>query len=66
MKQLLTLFGVLIFNISYACDFCGSFMGITPYDNQSSITMLYRYKSYSGYFNAIKIVNYFRMLISQV
>ncbi|MBK7181770.1 MAG: hypothetical protein IPH89_01930 [Bacteroidetes bacterium] len=52
MKQLLTLFGVLIFNISYACDFCGSFMGITPYDNQSSIAMLYRYKSYSGYFNA--------------
>lgn len=25
-------------------------MGITPYDNQSSINILYRYKSYNGYY----------------
>lgn len=32
-----------------ACDICGCFMGITPYDNQSSISLLYRYRSFSGY-----------------
>jgi len=36
-------------NIAVACDFCGCYMGITPYDNQSGISFLYRYKSYSGY-----------------
>ncbi|MEO6150659.1 MAG: hypothetical protein ABIN95_05390 [Mucilaginibacter sp.] len=33
-----------------ACDICGCFMGITPYDNQSSISMLHRYRSFSGYY----------------
>ncbi|MES3018720.1 MAG: hypothetical protein V4721_13115 [Bacteroidota bacterium] len=32
-----------------ACDICGCFMGITPYDNQSSIAVLYRYRSFNGY-----------------
>jgi hypothetical protein len=32
-----------------ACDICGCFMGITPYDNQSSIAVLYRYRSFHGY-----------------
>jgi hypothetical protein len=32
-----------------ACDICGCFMGITPYDNQSSFALLYRYRSFSGY-----------------
>jgi hypothetical protein len=32
-----------------ACDICGCFMGITPYDNQSSLAMLFRYRSFSGY-----------------
>ncbi len=32
-----------------ACDICGCYMGITPYDNQSSITLLHRYRSFSGY-----------------
>jgi hypothetical protein len=35
-----------------ACDVCGCFMGITPYDNQSAITMMYRYKSFNGYGNS--------------
>lgn len=35
-----------------ACDVCGSFMGITPYDNQSAITLMYRYKSFNGYGNS--------------
>ncbi len=33
----------------FACDICGCFMGITPYDNQSSFGVLYRYRSYHGY-----------------
>lgn len=32
------------------CDVCGSFMGITPYDNQSSAQFLYRYRSFHGYY----------------
>lgn len=32
-----------------ACDICGCFMGITPYDNQSSIGIMHRYRSFSGY-----------------
>ncbi len=41
----------LIFSVSSAsaCDICGCFMGITPYDNQSTISVLYRYRSFSGY-----------------
>jgi len=34
-----------------ACDLCGSFMGITPYDNQSQITLLHRYRVFNGYRN---------------
>lgn len=32
-----------------ACDICGCFMGITPYDNQSSVGVLHRYRSFNGY-----------------
>ncbi|RYE13623.1 MAG: hypothetical protein EOP51_29450, partial [Sphingobacteriales bacterium] len=32
-----------------ACDICGCFMGITPYDNQSSFSLIHRYRSFSGY-----------------
>lgn len=35
-------------NVS-ACDICGCFMGLTPYDNQSNFGFLYRYRSFSGY-----------------
>lgn len=34
-----------------ACDICGCFMGITPYDNQSSFAVQYRYRSFNGYYN---------------
>lgn len=34
-----------------ACDVCGSFMGITPYDNQSQVTFLHRYRVFNGYRN---------------
>jgi hypothetical protein len=35
--------------VSAACDICGAFIGITPYDNQSSIQLLHRYRSFNGY-----------------
>jgi hypothetical protein len=38
-------------NIALACDICGCFMGITPYDNQSNVGVLYRYRSFNGYEN---------------
>ncbi len=34
---------------AFSCDICGCFMGITPYDNQSNIGVLYRYRSFNGY-----------------
>ena len=32
-----------------ACDICGCFMGITPYDNQSSFALMHHYRIFSGY-----------------
>lgn len=34
---------------SQACDICGFYMGITPYDNHSSIGMYYRNRAFNGY-----------------
>jgi hypothetical protein len=34
-----------------ACDICGNYMGITPYDNKSSISFLHRYRIFNGYRN---------------
>lgn len=39
----------VFFTNSYACDVCGCFMGITPYDNQGNIGIVYRYRSFNGY-----------------
>ncbi|OUJ72420.1 hypothetical protein [Hymenobacter crusticola] len=33
----------------YACDICGCFMGITPYDNQSGVSLMHRYRIFNGY-----------------
>lgn len=47
-----TAFFILLMTLNLAanaCDICGSYMGITPYDNQSSITLLHRYRSFGGY-----------------
>ncbi|MBG8552024.1 hypothetical protein [Hymenobacter guriensis] len=33
----------------HACDICGCFMGITPYDNQSSVALMHRYRAFNGY-----------------
>lgn len=45
------LFILLHFHFSelLACDICGGFMGVTPYDNQSSIAFMHRYRCYNGY-----------------
>ncbi|TGE29495.1 hypothetical protein [Hymenobacter metallicola] len=34
---------------SWACDICGCFMGITPYDNQSGVSLMHRYRIFNGY-----------------
>jgi hypothetical protein len=38
------------FNI-FACDICGNYMGITPYDNKSTVSFLHRYRIFNGYKN---------------
>ena len=44
---------ILLFTLTssqvFACDICGCFMGITPYYNRNSISLLYRYRSFNGY-----------------
>ena len=48
LQYLMLLFLLTSFSAN-ACDICGCFMGITPYDNQSSISVLYRFRSFAGY-----------------
>lgn len=49
MKLYTTLF-ILFFSLTtLACDMCGGFMGLTPYDNQSQLTLLHRYRVFNGY-----------------
>jgi hypothetical protein len=51
-KQKHFLLWLLLFLPVYtmACDMCGCYMGITPYDNQSSIQLLHRYRAFNGYY----------------
>lgn len=42
---------LFVFTKSFACDVCGNFMGLTPYDNQSFVTFLHRYRVFNGYRN---------------
>ena len=51
MKFFRILFLLIISLPVFACDLCGSFMGITPYDNQSQLTLLHRYRVFNGYRN---------------
>lgn len=46
---LIALGAALAPGVAAACDLCGCFMGLTPYDNQSSVTVLHRYRVYHGY-----------------
>lgn len=49
MKIKIIILLTLITSSTFACDICGCFMGITPYDNQSNFGVYYRYRSYNGY-----------------
>lgn len=35
--------------LSYSCDICGSFMGITPHDNRSYVQLMHRFRLFNGY-----------------
>jgi hypothetical protein len=35
--------------VLHACDFCGAFMGVTPFDNQNSFALAHRYRVFNGY-----------------
>jgi len=48
-RKLLILLFILMSAQAFACDICGCFMGITPYYNRNSISLLYRYRSFNGY-----------------
>lgn len=48
--KLLVFCGFLSFvYTSVACDICGNFMGVTPYNNRNSISFLHRYRVFNGY-----------------
>ncbi|WP_426490914.1 hypothetical protein [Hymenobacter sp. 102] len=40
---------LLLATAACACDVCGCFMGITPYDNQSGFSLMHRYRVFNGY-----------------
>ncbi|AII50770.1 hypothetical protein [Hymenobacter sp. APR13] len=48
-KIVLLLLALLPAQTLLACDICGCFMGITPYDNQSSFSLMHRYRIFNGY-----------------
>lgn len=49
-KHILSLiFFISLFSSIHACDLCGCFMGITPYDNQSSFGVYHRYRCFNAY-----------------
>lgn len=51
IKVLSTLYFLFFYLPLLACDVCGNYMGITPYDNKSSISFLHRYRVFNGYKN---------------
>ena len=40
---------LLLPSIGNACDICGCFMGVVPYERQSSIGLFHRYRAFNGY-----------------
>jgi hypothetical protein len=50
-RKLLTLLlsALLLTTVARACDICGCFMGITPYDNQNGFSLMPRYRAFNGY-----------------
>jgi hypothetical protein len=48
LKVSIALLASLVVLEAAACDVCGAFFGVTPYDNQSSVTLLHRYRLFSA------------------
>lgn len=46
---ILSLFLSLLQQTTLACDICGNFMGLTPYNNRNSVSFLHRYRIFNGY-----------------
>lgn len=60
MKTFVLTLLVFLFALpSNACDMCGCYMGITPYDNQSSFGLYHRYRSFNGYGNVNQKAQFF-------
>lgn len=51
LKIFFILLSITVTSNLFACDICGNYMGITPYDNKSSISFLHRYRVFNGYRN---------------
>lgn len=49
IKKTILLFFICLLQSSLACDVCGNYMGITPYNNKNSISFLHRYRVFNGY-----------------
>lgn len=51
MKFTLTFLKLILCYQLAACDICGNFMGLTPYDNQNQLSLFHRYRVFNGYRN---------------
>ena len=50
MKRIsILIISLFAYESAFACDICGSYMGVTPYNNASSISFYNRYRSFNGY-----------------
>ena len=60
MRKFVLAFAICLFaNTIIACDICGCFMGVMPYDNQSSFALMHRYRVFNGYRNYQSHTRYF-------
>ncbi len=48
-NKLIFSFLLVMSHIGYACDICGNFMGLTPFDGRNYIQLLHRYRLFNGY-----------------
>jgi len=48
-KSIIASFCLLLSYASVACDICGNFIGVTPYNNRNNISFLHRYRIFNGY-----------------
>ncbi|MGE0568154.1 MAG: hypothetical protein AB7O73_09410, partial [Bacteroidia bacterium] len=59
MKLFYVLLALCIAKLTLACDICGAYFGVVPYDNQSSISFLHRYRVFNGYRTYCQKQHYF-------